>query len=36
MPKKRPVLIRTSATREIGGGYCARKDHIGMYGVQTT
>ena len=20
-----------SATREIGGGYCARKNHIGMY-----
>jgi hypothetical protein len=27
---------RSCATREIGGGYCARKNHIGLYGLQTT
>ena len=25
-----------SATREIGGGSCARKDNIGMYRLQAT
>ena len=33
MSKKCPVKrsILECATREIGGGSCARKDHIGMY-----
>ncbi len=37
MPKKGSLQSkRSSATREIGGGYCARKNHIGMYRLQTT
>ena len=27
---------QSCATREIGGGYCARKNHTGMYRLQTT
>lgn len=36
MSKKWPKAKLESATREIGGGYCARKDHIGVYRLQTT
>ena len=31
MPKKPDTKSSECATREIGGGYCARKNHIGMY-----
>lgn len=34
MPKKSSLsLAKVSATREIGGGNCARKNYIGMYGM---
>ncbi len=36
MPKKAGSKVSECATREIGGGYCARKDHIGLYRLQTT
>jgi hypothetical protein len=37
MPKKWPdASLIIYATRESGGGYCARKNHIGMYRLQTT
>ncbi len=32
MPKKGLLQsLAISATRESGGGYCARKNHIGVY-----
>ena len=31
MSKKQAESQFTSTTAEIGGGYCARKNHIGMY-----
>ncbi len=36
MPKKAGSKVSECATREIGGGYCARKDYIGLYRLQTT
>ncbi len=31
IPNETACRIICSAAREIGGGSCARKDHIGMY-----